>query len=110
MIRNRTLTVLPLVVLAVLVLAAFSSAPAAQDIDPLEIGATAPMTDAPLVSTEGDTLTLAEAAGENGLVVMFTCNTCPWVEAWEDRYPVAASAAEEMGIGFIALNPNEQLR
>lgn len=107
---SRTLSSLPLAVLAVLVLAAFATPPTADDIDPLEIGATAPMTDAPLVSTEGDTLTLAEAAGENGLVVMFTCNTCPWVEAWEDRYPVAASAAEDMGIGFIALNPNEQLR
>jgi peroxiredoxin len=110
MYRNRTLNLLPLAVLAVVVLAAFTPVSPADDVEPLEIGAVAPMTDAPLVSTDGDTLTLAEAAGENGLVVMFTCNTCPWVEAWEDRYPVAANAAEELGLGFIALNPNEKLR
>ena len=106
---NRKLYLVPVAALALLLFAAFMPASSA-DVDPLEIGATAPLTDVPMVSTDGDTLTLAEAAAENGLLVMFTCNTCPWVAAWEDRFNTIAEQAEEHGIGFVALNPNAQLR
>ncbi|WP_457652033.1 thioredoxin family protein [Rhodocaloribacter sp.] len=88
------------VVLA-LMLAAFVSA------DRLPIGAKAPMTDHEMTDVSGRTITLAEAAGENGLLVLFTANGCPWVKAWEDRYLSAAEAAKALGVGVIAVNPNE---
>jgi DNA-binding ferritin-like protein (Dps family) len=47
---------------------------------------------------------------ENGLLVNFSCNTCPWVEAWEDRYNPIANLAKEHGIGTVALNPNAAYR
>lgn len=78
--------------------------------DPLEIGSTLPMGDIEVATTDGETLTLAGSAGENGLLVMFTCNTCPYVHAWEDRFNGIAAQAEELGIGFVALNPNAALR
>ena len=102
-----TKNLLPLAVLATLVLAAFA---VTLPPDPLEIGSQAPMTDVEMESTEGESLSLADVAGENGLLVIFSCTTCPYVKAWEDRYLQVAEEAEEMGIGMIALNPNAALR
>lgn len=76
----------------------------------LEIGAKAPMTDVEVKDVSGEMLTLNEVAGEKGLLVIFSCNTCPWVERWEDRYNPHARLAKENGIGTIALNPNTAYR
>lgn len=76
----------------------------------LEIGAKAPMTDVEVKDVSGEMITLEEVAGEKGLLVIFSCNTCPWVERWEDRYNPHAKLAEENGIGTIALNPNTAYR
>ncbi len=78
--------------------------------DRLEIGAKAPLTDVEVTDVSGETLTLAEVAGENGLLVNFSCNTCPWVKAWEDRYNPIAELAKDNNIGVIALNPNAAIR
>lgn len=78
--------------------------------DRLDIGAKAPLTDVEVEDVSGEILTLEEVAGENGLLVNFSCNTCPWVGAWEDRYNPIADLAEENGIGVIALNPNTAIR
>jgi peroxiredoxin len=103
MLRSRPTT--GLLALLVLVLAAFTL-PA----DKLEIGSKAPMTDVTMTDTEGTAHTLADAAEKNGLLVMFTCNTCPWVKAWEDRYNDVAEKAAEHDIGMIAVNPNAAIR
>ena len=79
-------------------------------IDELEIGAKAPMTDVEVKDVSGEMITLEEVAGEKGLLVIFSCNTCPWVGKWEDRYNPVANLAEENGIGTIALNPNTGTR
>jgi peroxiredoxin len=103
MIRFRSAT--GLLVLTALVLAAFGLRA-----DKLEIGSPAPMTEVEMTGTEEETHTLAGAARENGLLVMFTCNTCPWVKAWEDRYNDVAQKAAEHDIGMIAVNPNAAIR
>ena len=79
-------------------------------VEELELGATAPMTDVEVEDVSGKTLTLAGVAKEKGLLVIFTCNTCPWVDKWEDRYNPIASLAEENQIGMITLNPNTTSR
>lgn len=76
----------------------------------LKIGDKAPKTDQEVLDTSGRTLSLEGVAGENGLLVMFTCNTCPWVAKWEDRYNGLALLADANDIGMIALNPNERIR
>ncbi len=97
-------------VFVVVAVAAFTLNPAPTPANTLSIGDAAPLTDVPLVATTGESTTLAEAAGENGLLVMFSCNTCPYVLAWENRFNDIAAKAEELGIGFIALNANEAAR
>lgn len=83
---------------------------ATQPNDELEIGSKAPMTNVELKDVSGKMLTLQGVAGEKGLLVIFSCNTCPWVKAWEDRYNPIANLAREKGIGMIALNPNTTYR
>lgn len=74
--------------------------------DELSIGAKAPMTDVEVKDVSGEMLTLGEVTDEKGLLVVFSCNTCPWVAQWEDRYNPIATLAKENDIGMIALNPN----
>ncbi|MEX2603557.1 MAG: thioredoxin family protein [Gracilimonas sp.] len=76
----------------------------------LKIGDKAPQTTQEVLDTSGRTLTLKSMFGANGLLVVFSCNTCPWVTKWEDRYNVLSSLAQANKIGMIALNPNERIR
>jgi len=78
--------------------------------DPLAIGEKAPLTDVELKDVSGESIALNEIRGPNGLLVIFSCNTCPWVKKWEDRYNPIAMQAKQRGIGMIALNPNEGFR
>jgi peroxiredoxin len=77
---------------------------------PMEIGAKLPATDQVFTDVSGVDLTLEEVIGENGLLVVYTCNSCPYVLAWQDRYPEIAAMCQENGIGLIMLNPNEARR
>lgn len=79
-------------------------------IEELPIGAEAPLTELEVQDVSGEMLTLSGVAKSNGLLVNFSCNTCPWVGAWEDRYNPIAQLAEENDIGVIALNPNAAIR
>lgn len=79
-------------------------------VEELAIGSKAPMADHEVEDVSGEKLTLKEVAKENGLLVNFSCNTCPWVSRWEDRYNPIANLAEENNIGVIALNPNAGYR
>lgn len=53
---------------------------------------------------------IADFKGENGTLVIFSCNTCPFVVAWEDRYNDMHSLAANNKIGTILVNSNEAKR
>ena len=72
----------------------------------LEIGASMPGMDYKLEDISGETITLTDAKGNKGTLVIFSCNTCPWVIKWEDRYVDLASSYLKRGIGMIAVNSN----
>ena len=72
----------------------------------LEIGSTMPLKDLELADISGKNITLANAKGEAGTLVVFSCNTCPWVIRWEDRYVSLANTYAQKGIGMIAVNSN----
>ncbi|SMO37474.1 AhpC/TSA family protein [Gracilimonas mengyeensis] len=97
-------TVLPLLALMI-----FSAMPL-QAQKALSIGAKAPEINRSVEDISGRSLTLQGVAGSNGLLVIFSCNTCPWVAKWEDRYPVLHRIATANNVGMIALNPNERIR
>jgi len=96
-------------ILSLFALVAFTSV-AAQDIEQLPLGSTLPLGDVSMEDISGRNLTLNGVKGDNGLLVVFSCNTCPWVIKWEDRYPVVQEIAAANDIGMILLNPNEDYR
>ena len=72
----------------------------------LEIGSTMPLKDLELADISGKNMTLANAKGDAGTLVVFSCNTCPWFIRWEDRYVSLANTYAQKGIGMIAVNSN----
>ena len=72
----------------------------------LKIGSQMPNTDYLLSDISGNQITLNEIKGKNGTLIIFSCNTCPWVIRWEDRYVEIANSYLKRGIGMIAINSN----
>ena len=47
--------------------------------------------------------------GEKGLSVIFSCNHCPYVLAYEDRMIALAKEFQSKGIPFVAINSNDEI-
>lgn len=75
--------------------------------DGIGIGDSAPMADFEMMGVDGDQVSIANAAGEKGTLVMFSCNACPWVKAWESRIAELGNTYQEKGIGVIQINSND---
>ena len=76
----------------------------------LAIGDKAVHTDVKMKDVSGAEISLSDASKENGLLVMFSCNTCPFVVAWEDRFNEVKEWADNNEVGMIVLNSNYQKR
>ncbi|HBQ60957.1 MAG TPA: thioredoxin family protein [Balneolaceae bacterium] len=76
----------------------------------LRIGAQLQAADQEIEDTSGRTWTLEQKKDTNGLLVIFSSNTCPWVAKWEDRYNFISTLANINDVGMIVLNPNERIR
>jgi len=76
----------------------------------LEVGEKAPKIDYKMPSIKGKDYNLKNLKKENGIVVIFSCNTCPFVLAWENRYPKIAQLADQNKLGFALINSNEAKR
>lgn len=70
-----------------------------------EFGAPAVAFDLP--GTDGKRWTLAQGAGERGLLVMFICNHCPYVKAVIDRIVRDTRELLPLGIKSIAIMSND---
>jgi len=75
------------------------------------------MPNAPMMGVDGQQHTLTSLKGDNGLLVVFSCNTCPFVvgngtktEGWEGRYNGLSELAESLNIGMVLVNSNEAKR
>ena len=73
----------------------------------LDLGSILPLGDIKMADISGKDVSLNDAKGKNGLLVIFSCNTCPWVIAWEDRYVELADTYKDKGVGIVAINSNE---
>ena len=76
----------------------------------LELGADAPMTETKFRDVSGKDYSLNELKGDNGLLVIFSCNTCPYVIGWEDTYPGLGELSKKNNIGMVLVNSNEAKR
>lgn len=76
----------------------------------LPLGSSLPMNDVKMKNIDGKEISLKDAAKGNGLLVMFSCNTCPYVIKNQARTIQAAEMASNLKIGTILLNSNEAQR
>jgi len=100
--KKILLSVFPLVVLASV---AFSPAK-----DPLPIGSAIPKAEVKMKDISGKEVSFKDAMKQNGLLVMFSCNTCPIVHKYESRTVEICKKAVDKNIGVILLNSNEAYR
>jgi peroxiredoxin len=69
------------------------------------IGGRAPSFELPNV--DGSSHALGEPGEEAATVVYWTCNHCPYAQAWHDRMIDLARDYGERGVRFLAINSND---
>jgi len=82
----------------------------AQSGDKLNAGDNMPVVAANMRSATGSFSTLTAAAKENGLIVMFSCNTCPFVIKNQPITQKVMAYAAAHNIGMVIVNSNEAQR
>jgi len=60
-----------------------------------------------LPASDGKTYSLSDVKGENGTLVMFICNHCPYVKSIMDKIIRDAQDLQKLGIGVVAINSND---
>ncbi|MBC7867549.1 MAG: thioredoxin family protein [Gloeobacteraceae cyanobacterium ES-bin-316] len=78
--------------------------------DPLTIGTQLPKADLKMQDVTGKMISMKDVAGTNGVLVMFSCNTCPYVVKNQERTVAIGDYAKKMNLGVIVLNSNEAYR
>ena len=71
----------------------------------MAVGTLAPAFSLP--GTDGETWSLADFADAKALVVVFTCNHCPYAIASEDRLIALQRDYADRGVRLVAINPND---
>ena len=76
----------------------------------LPIGSSLPKAELKLADISGRQVSMRDATKKNGLLVMFSCNTCPYVIRNQQRTKEACEYSLKNNIGVILLNSNEANR
>jgi len=66
-----------------------------------------PAFDFNLKGVDGEQHTLASLKGENGLLLMFICNHCPYVKSIIDRIIRDAKELKNLGVNTVAIMSND---
>lgn len=64
-------------------------------------------TDFSLPGTDGKKVSLSDYGDAKGFIVVFTCNTCPYAKAYEDRIIALDKKYKTQGYPVIAINPTD---
>ncbi|PRX53129.1 thioredoxin family protein [Flagellimonas meridianipacifica] len=59
-----------------------------------------------LKNIDGKMVSLSDYSDAKGFLVIFTCNTCPYAVAYEDRIIELDAKYKSKGVPVIAINPN----
>lgn len=72
----------------------------------LDIGDAIVDTDVEMQNVIGSEVTLDGIKGEKGTLVIFTCNHCPFVKAWQKEMVQIGNEYGKKGFGVVFINPN----
>ena len=64
-------------------------------------------TDFKLKNIDGKMVSLGDYKDAKGIIVIFTCNHCPYAVAYEDRIIALDKKYKALGYPVIAINPND---
>jgi thioredoxin-related protein len=78
--------------------------------EPIEIGSSIPLSSVKLKDVSGKEVSIETAKKTNGVLVMFSCNTCPYVIKNQARTKAIAEYALQHNVGVILVNSNEATR
>ena len=73
----------------------------------ISIGTTSP--DFNLKATDNNSYSLSSFSDKKLLVIMFTCNHCPFVKAYEDRLIQIQKDYSDKSVSLVAINSNETI-
>ena len=73
----------------------------------LQIGDQIVSTNVKMKNIDESQISIADVSSGKGTLVLFTCNACPFVKAWEERIALLGNEYRGKGIGVIALNSND---
>ena len=73
----------------------------------LKIGDVIPSTETKMKNVDEKEITLSSIKDKNGLLVIFSCNACPFVKAWESRMVALGNEYKGKGVGVVAINAND---
>ncbi|MDF2436760.1 MAG: thioredoxin family protein [Bacteroidota bacterium] len=76
----------------------------------LEIGSSMPDADHKMMDVSGKEVSLNEVKGTNGTLVIFSCNTCPYVKLSESRIKELGTVTSQNKVGMMVVNSNEAQR
>ena len=63
-----------------------------------------------LPGIDGKTYSLGSFKSKPVVVVFFTCNHCPYVQAWESRFVEIQRDYAAKGVQLVAINSNDELK
>ena len=100
--KQLLFSILPVAAISLLSLQTFN--------DPIAIGSSLPEADKNMKDISGKEVSFKDAMKKNGLLVMFSCNTCPVVKKYQSRTLETGKFAAVNEIGVVLLNSNEATR
>jgi len=60
-----------------------------------------------LKNVDGTTISLSDYSDQKGVILVFTCNPCPFAKAYEQRIIQLHQKYAEQGFPVVAINPND---
>jgi peroxiredoxin len=74
------------------------------------IGIGTPLPAFSLKNVDGRILSATDFADKTALVVVFSCNHCPYAQAYQDRLIALQNQFASRGVQFVLINPNDPKR
>ena len=102
--RKHIILEIAVVVLAIIVMSGYTNKEIVPFSDGYQIGDVAASIN--LKNTDGTMVSYSDFPNAKGFIVIFTCNTCPYAVASEDRIIALDTEFKDKGYPVIAINPN----